>query len=67
MKTPVAQSRTDGVSEVCTIRMELLDSDPLIWREVEVPTAITLKVLHDTIQIVMNWFDYHLWEFTVSD
>jgi hypothetical protein len=66
MKSPAAQSRTDNVNEVCTIRMELLDSDPLIWREVEVPTSITLKVLHDTIQIVMDWFDYHLWEFTVD-
>jgi hypothetical protein len=64
MKSPAAQSRTDSVNEVCTIRMELLDSDPLIWREVEVPTSITLKVLHDIIQIVMDWFDYHLWEFT---
>jgi len=47
--------------------MELLDSDPLIWREVEVPTSVTLKVLHDIIQIVMDWFDYHLWEFTVGE
>jgi hypothetical protein len=67
MKTSVAQSRTDSANEVCTIRMELLDTDPLIWREVEVPTSITLKVLHDTIQIVMDWFDYHLWEFTVGE
>jgi hypothetical protein len=29
----------------------------LIWRQVEVPTSITLKVLHDIIQIVMGWFD----------
>jgi len=26
----------------------------LIWRQVEVPTSITLKVLHDIIQIVMG-------------
>jgi hypothetical protein len=67
MKSPVAQTRTDNPNEVCTIRMELLDSDPLIWREVEVPTAITLKVLHEIIQIVMDWFDYHLWEFALGE
>jgi hypothetical protein len=39
---------------------------PLIWRQVEVPTSITLKVLHDIIQAVMGWFDYHLWEFTIG-
>jgi hypothetical protein len=67
MKSPAAQSKADSNNEVCTIRMELLDSDPLIWREVEVPTSVTLKVLHDIIQIVMDWFDYHLWEFTVGE
>jgi hypothetical protein len=36
-----------------------------VWRQVEVPTSITLKVLHDIIQAVIGWFDYHLWEFTI--
>jgi len=31
-----------------------------------VPTSITLKVLHDIIQAVMGWFDYHLWKFTIG-
>jgi hypothetical protein len=66
MKSPAAQSKIDSVNEVCTVRMELRDSDPLIWREVELPTSMTFKVLHDVIQIVMDWFDYHLWEFTVG-
>lgn len=30
-------------------------------------TSITLKVLHDIIQAVMGWFDYHLWEFTIGN
>ena len=30
------------------------------------PTSVTLKVLHDIIQAVMGWFDYHLWEFTIG-
>ncbi len=61
------KSASDSFNEVCTIRVELLDSDPLIWRQVEMPTSATLKVLHDVIQIVMRWFDYHLWEFTIGD
>ena len=36
---------------LCTVRIELLETNPLIWREVEVPTSVTLKVLHDIIQI----------------
>ena len=38
---------TDTFNEIATVRIELLDTDPLIWRQVEVPTSITLKVLHE--------------------
>jgi hypothetical protein len=56
----------DSFNEIATVRIELCDSDPLIWRQVEVPTSITLKVLHDIIRTVMGWYDYHLWEFTIG-
>ncbi|HTW72948.1 MAG TPA: plasmid pRiA4b ORF-3 family protein [Acetobacteraceae bacterium] len=56
----------ESYNEICTIRIELLETNPLIWREVEVPTSITLKVLHDIIQITVGWFDYHLWRFTIG-
>jgi hypothetical protein len=52
--------------EVCTIRIELRDTEPLIWREVEVPTGITLNVLHDVVQAAMGWMNQHLWEFTIA-
>jgi Plasmid pRiA4b ORF-3-like protein len=57
---------SDSVNEIATVRIELRDSDPLIWRRVEVPTSVTLKILHDIIQAVMGWSDYHLWEFTIG-
>ena len=57
---------SDSVNEVATVRIELQHTDLLIWRRVEVPTSITLKVLHDIIQAVMGWFDCHLWEFTIG-
>lgn len=56
----------DSANEIATVRIELCDTEPLIWRQVEVPTSITLKVLHDIVQITMGWLDYHLWEFTVA-
>ena len=56
----------ESFNQIATVRIELRYSDPLIWREVEVPTSITLKVLHDVIQAVMGWYDYHLWEFTIA-
>jgi hypothetical protein len=56
----------DSVNAIATLRIELRDTEPVIWRQVEVPTSITLKVLHDIVQAVMGWFDYHLWEFTID-
>jgi hypothetical protein len=67
MKKPTSQSPApDSFNEIATVRIELRHTDPLIWRQVEAPTSITLKVLHDIIQIVMGWFDYHLWQFTIG-
>lgn len=64
--SPVRQNAAfDSFNEVATVQIELRHSDPLIWRRVEVPTSITLKVLHDIIQAAMGWFDYHLWEFII--
>src|ERR1700746_3628218 len=55
-----------GLNEIGPGDLELRHTDPLIWRRVEVPTSITLKVLHDIIQTVIGWFDCHLWEFTIG-
>jgi len=53
---------TASPEQIATLRIELLDTDPLIWRQVEVPTSISLKTLHNIIQAAMGWFDMHLWE-----
>ena len=62
-KTPAASA---SLAEIATVRIELKHTDPLIWRQVEAPTSITLKVLHDIIQQTIGWFDCHLWEFTIG-
>ena len=51
---------------IATLRIDLIDSDPPIWREIEVPLAMTLKQLHAVIQATMEWEDAHLWEFTLG-
>jgi hypothetical protein len=63
---PSDMSAADSFNQICKVRIHLLDTDPIIRREVEVPTSITLKVLHDIIQITMGWLDYHLWQFTIG-
>jgi hypothetical protein len=67
MMSPTRQNAaSNSFSEIATVRIELRHTIPLIWRQVEVPTSTTLKVLHDIVQIVMGWLDYHLWEFTIG-
>ncbi len=63
---PSQEKRSNSFNEIATVRIELQDTDPVIWRQVEVPTSITLKVLHDIVQAVMGWCDDHLWEFTIG-
>ncbi len=57
---------TDSFTQIATLRIELKHCEPPIWRIVEVPTSITLKVLHDIVQVTMGWFDYHLWEMIIG-
>ena len=61
-----ARRAIDSFTEIATLRIELNGSDPLIWRVVEVPTSITLNVLHDIVQDTMGWLDYHLWEIVIN-
>ncbi|MGM0536823.1 MAG: plasmid pRiA4b ORF-3 family protein [Pseudomonadota bacterium] len=44
------------------LRIELLDTDPLVWRRVLVPEQINLHRLHEVIQAAMGWEDCHLFE-----
>jgi hypothetical protein len=55
-----------AADQIATVRIELADTEPLIWREVEVPTLISLKTMHAVIQAAFGWRNYHLWEFTVG-
>ncbi len=48
------------------LKIRLLDIEPEIWRRFVVPGSITLDRLHDVIQIVMGWEDYHLHAFTIG-
>lgn len=54
------------------IKIELLESDPPIWRRVIMPAGATFKRLHDIIQNVTNFqsgypFEgYHIYEFDLS-
>ncbi|MDC9590864.1 plasmid pRiA4b ORF-3 family protein [Xenorhabdus sp. XENO-10] len=45
------------------LKITLIEAEPSIWRRFVVPSIISLDRLHDVIQTVMGWSDYHLHEF----
>lgn len=47
---------------VYQLRVKLEDSRPSIWRRIEVPDC-TLGELHEVLQVVMGWSDYHMHQF----
>jgi hypothetical protein len=49
------------------LKIELDGVTPAIWRRFVVPSHISLDRLHDIMQIVMGWKDYHLHEFIIKN
>ena len=52
---------------VCQLYIVLLDIEPEIWRRFQVSSDVTLDRLHDVIQMVMGWQDYHLHQFMLEN
>ncbi len=46
-----------------TLRIELKDSNPQVWRELEVPSSISLSSLAQAILLAMGWDEDHLHQF----
>ncbi len=55
------------LDRIARIRIELDDSDPAVWRRVELPLATSLEGLHQVIQAVMLFENCHLFQFNVGD
>ena len=53
-------------NQIYQIKVTLDDTHPPIWRRIQVPSHTTLLKLHDILQIVMGWEDYHLHMFTIE-
>lgn len=60
-------ARKQSTPKVYELHVELEDIEPLIWRRILVPAAITLPKLHDLLQLVMGWTDSHLHSFQIGD
>lgn len=53
--------------EIARLRIDLQQIEPRIWRRVDVSVTTNLRVLHEPIQTVMPWKNYHLHQFNVGE
>jgi len=68
-KSPPARTakRQSRVAHVHQFLIVLANTDPLVWRRIQVPERYSFWDLHVAIQDAMGWQDYHLHEFRVLD
>jgi len=55
------------MSRILQLKISLKYLKPLIWRRFLVKDSISFYELHEIIQIVMGWEDYHLYGFWIND
>jgi hypothetical protein len=55
------------IGEIFELKVTLLDSNPAIWRRLEVSSALTLEDLHHLLQVAMGWQDCHMHHFHTKD
>ena len=51
------------MTNIYKLKIELVDSQPKIWREFYVNSDMLLPDFHIAIQVVMGWEDAHLHQF----
>jgi hypothetical protein len=52
---------------VLDVRVVLVDSEPEIWRQLELRGSLTLVTVHRILQVAFGWKDARLHRFTESD
>jgi Plasmid pRiA4b ORF-3-like protein len=57
---------TISSNQIVRLKITLDDIKPVIWRRVEVPLTTSLQALHEVIQAVMLFENYHLFEFVTG-
>jgi hypothetical protein len=50
-----------------TVLVELIDTEPCIWRRIHIDGRTRLDAFHHVLQAAMGWTDSHLHEFEISE
>ena len=62
----MTQATSSSIDDIASLRIELCDSEPLIWREAEVPVGVSLRTVHRIVQAAMGWENRHSWDFIIG-
>ena len=57
---PKKRTKKDGPPPVYRLRIDLRGAKPPIWRRLEVRADISLRTMHELIQTLFDWQNYHL-------
>jgi hypothetical protein len=60
---PLPKARKDAPTTVHRVKVTLYGSKPPIWRRLDIPSATTLDLIHETMLIAFGWFGMHLHSF----
>jgi len=55
-----------GIAPIYQLKVVLLDSEPPIWRRLQVPGDARLDWLHAVLQVAIGWTNSHLHQFKVG-
>ena len=56
-----------ALERVFTLRLSIVGTTPSVWRRLVVRESMWLSRLHDSIQVVFDWFDYQTHAFNLDD
>ena len=51
-----------AATTVHRVKVSLHGAKPPIWRRLEIPSAMTLDLVHEVLQVTFDWHGYHLLE-----
>ncbi len=57
---------TDLPASTYQLKVVLKNTEPPVWRRIQVPGSTTLAELHAVIQVAMGWTNSHLHEFEIN-
>ncbi|PBC45299.1 plasmid pRiA4b ORF-3 family protein [Rhodococcus sp. ACPA1] len=65
-KLPAKRKTRNGQAPILQLRVDLRGAKPPIWRRLLVPGEITLRELHELLQVAFDWHSTHMYAFDTA-